>query len=89
MQTLTSTVFHLQSECLCKTRLRVVPLSLNPSCVMCLVRRAWQKMAARNPEGEKCFSPPGFHAAIFFLRHELSKGGTTRSLVQNVSHENH
>ena len=84
--------FHLQSECLCKTRLRVVPLSLTLSCVMRLVRRAWQIMAARDPEGEKCFSPPGFLVAIIFFcitHDELSERGTTDSLVQNVSHENH
>ena len=61
---------------------------------MRLVRRAWQKMAARDPEGEKRFSSPRFHAAIiiffFCVTHdELSERGTTRSLVQNVSHENH
>ena len=58
---------------------------------MRLVRLAWQKMAARDPEGEKCFSSQGFHTAIFFfcITHELSERGTTRSLVQNVSHENH
>ena len=59
-------------------RLRVVPLSLSPSCVT-------QKMAARDPEGEKhaCFSPPDFHAAIFFhvTHDELSERGTTRSLI--------
>ena len=38
-----------------------------------------------DPEVEKhaCFSPPGFHAAIFFcVTHDkLSERGTTRSLV--------
>ena len=35
-------------------RLRIVPLSLNPSWVMGLVRRAWnKKMVARDPGGER------------------------------------
>ena len=68
-------------------RLRVVPLSLNPSCVMGLVRRAWhKKMIARDPGGEK----RGFHAAIFFavffrVTHDgLRERGTTRSLVHRL-----
>ena len=52
-------------------------------------------MAVRDPESEKCFSPPGFHAIIIIIffasrtTNYISERGTTRSLVQNVSHENH
>ena len=66
-------------------RLRVVPLSLSPSCVMRSVCRALhKKMAARDPVA--CFSPPGFQVAIFLSRFsfashkEEQNRGTTRSL---------
>ena len=76
-------------------RLRVVPLSFSPSCVT--RKKTAKKMAAWNPGGEKSherrvppfawFSPPGFHAAIFYFavffrvtRDGLSERGTTRSL---------
>ena len=68
-------------------RLRVVPLSLCPSCVT--RKKTVEKNGRVKSWGREstCFSPPGFHAAIFFavffrVTHDRqSERGTIRSLV--------
>ena len=71
---------------------RVVPLSLSPSCVTgkktakkmaCM--KTWRREAhERRDPPFVCFSPPGSRTAIFCVTHDgLSERGTTRSLSKD------
>ena len=75
-----------------KTRLRVVPLSLSPSCVTgkktakkMARMKTWRREAReRRDPPFVCLSPPGSRAAIFCVTHDgLSERGTTRSLSKD------